>query len=117
MRVTKSVLNRFWWKSYEIISEEKVTKVVYHPIPFSTGFSRSNQFPQYLKGYEDYYERIDNRRKLYLKEQYQNCRPQYAYTVTYTIYDVEWKDYAKQEIARRYASHKKNMEFYARLME
>ena len=65
------------------------------PIPFETGWITEN-FPNYLKGFEKYYNVVKlpsffgKERNYYeLKEEYRNNRPKYHITVTHPIYDVD----------------------------
>lgn len=98
------------------------TKVVTKPIPLETGYGDEydeDGFPLYLKEFKKYYEKS---RSYYwnpwkLQKEYIDNRPTYTIKVSYKTYDVEFNDFGKKEIERRYNIHKRNMEKYAKLME
>jgi len=122
MKVTNGEIRSLckWGKNtdYRVVGVESVTKTVSHEIPLTTGVI-GRGFPIYLFGFEKYYtdtNRYKNGGYWILKSEYIENRPRYSITVTYNVLDVEFTKHGKEEIARRYNLHKRNMEKYARLM-
>lgn len=113
MEVTGKILNTLWSDYYSIVSERMETKTVTNPIPYTTGIYES-QFPTYLKGFEDYYEKVSRFAPWRLKDK--KNRPCYTITVSYPVYDIKLKPNGEKEFQRRYQMHKRNMEKYARLL-
>lgn len=119
MKVTmKSIKYLSYNYHFNVISVEKTSKTVTNPIPYETGWELG-YFPNYLRGYESYYE--ENRRyghRLWkLKDEYEENRPTYNWNVAYTVYDIELTNKGKEEVERRYYMHLRNMEKYLRLMD
>ena len=101
---------------YEIVSEEKVTKVVTKHIPEMPGFFGGG-FPQYLKGFEEYYKHYHSGWVLLPQYLDKVNRPCYTLEVLYTLYDVEFTSKGKELIQKRYDMHKHAMEKYAKLLK
>ena len=117
-REIKSLCNWGKYVDYRVVGVESVTKTVSHEIPLTTGVIGTG-FPIYLFDFKDYYMNTNKYRRggyWILKSEYIENRPRYSITVTYNVLDVEFTEHGKEEIARRYNLHKRNMEKYARLM-
>lgn len=105
---------------YNIISREMVTKTITKPVPMTTGWGCSeNEFPEYLKGCEQFYSY--NHISRYsadweLKPEYRENRPTYSVEISYELVEVEFTPEGEKEIKRRYNIHKRLMERYGRLM-
>ena len=125
MKVTCSQIKNLYSSGkhpqYKVLKEERKNVIVAHKIPFSTGFFL-NDFPNYLKGFEEYYEekivRFSRYTRRYweLKPQYKENRPSYTFEAISYVLDIELTEEGKKEIQRRYNIHKRNMEKYANLM-
>lgn len=111
------------YTDYKVLSSMKVTKTVRHKIPKDSS-RRDNKggLPDYLKGFEDYYDEwrwCDGRYRYYtIKREYidKALRPEYEIEVTYELLDIELTEKGKKECERRLNIHKKNMERYALLL-
>lgn len=105
---------------YIVMGTENVTKIVHHPIPKITRKQDGKAgFPNYLKGFEDYYNVRDILGATYylLKDEYDDeNRPEYEIEVTSQIVDIRLTKRGREECERRFNIHKKNMEKYARLL-
>jgi hypothetical protein len=104
---------------YRILAEEKVTKEVQHPIPYYSNAVGPNNFPEYLKGFEEYYKmgyHSPYTTQWILKPEYKENRPKYTYKVTYTVYDIELTEEGQKEVERRYNMYLRLTEKYARLL-
>ena len=90
--LTKYALrNLSGYRDYKIINKHEVTTTVTHPIPYTTGYttyrSKEAVIPDYLKGFEKYYD--VGHYSLRLKPEYRFNRPTYTIDVKHTLYDVE----------------------------
>jgi hypothetical protein len=119
MRVTKKILNHLenWFNPfYTIKGVEEVKKIVKHEIPFVTGVLHY-KFPEYLKGFEKYYERKNGRGYFRLKEKYQENRPQYEILISYKIYDIELTEVGKAVVESRNRQHERLAKMYSDLLK
>lgn len=126
MKVSKKVLDSLreeikWGNhvlgDYRILRKEKVTKEVHHPIPYRS-YSDVG-FAEYLRGFEEYYTmgyQTKYTTEWILKPEFRKNRPNYAYTVTYTEYDIELTEDGRATVEGRYKMHRRLMERYARLL-
>lgn len=105
---------------YIVVGTEEVKKIVHHPIPIITRIQDGKaDFPNYLKGFEDYYnvKNILGATYYLLKDEYEDDnRPEYEIEVTSQIVDIRLTERGRKECERRFNIHKKNMEKYARLL-
>lgn len=93
MKLSKKEMRRLGIYCYN--SVEPKTYEFNLPIPFETGWP-TDKFPNYLKGFENYYNTVTLPRyfgkdSVYyeLKEEYRNNRPKYHITVTHPVYNVD----------------------------
>ena len=104
---------------YIVLGSEKVSKIIHQTIPECTG-NRLSGFPNYLKGFEDYYEKRTYFGFTYynIKKEYEDKskRPMYELEITYNLLDIELTERGKKECERRFNIHKRNMEKYAYLL-
>lgn len=123
MKVTRSQIKTLsYWGSqtemYKVLDSETQVITVHHKIPQQTA-ANHGKISTYLKGYEKYYDLKKLRYNIegfVLKEEYYNNRPEYTYTTTCYVYDIELTDEGRKEVSRRYEIHKRNMEKYARML-
>lgn len=105
---------------YYATSVEKVTRTITKPLPVITGWVKS-VFPKYLKGYEQYYERVDNLYPYWkLKPEY--CvhgenRPCYTIEVTYDVIDITLTERGRKTVQNRMEKHNRLAKQYALLLE
>ena len=124
MKVTHNQVKylKSWSDTYFITkgTEEK-TITVQHKIPRVTGVFE-NHFPNYLQGFEQYYDLVPMRAYLsvhnrwVIKPEYEENRPLYSISTTIEILDIELTEEGKKEVQRRYELHKRNMEKYESLL-
>ena len=107
------------YTDYKVLGTMKVTKTVHHKIPDCTG-RYTKGLPNYLKGFEDYYDERTSFGFTYygIRKEYEDKskRPEYEIEVTYELLDIELTEKGKKECERRLNIHKKNMERYALLL-
>ena len=106
---------------YVIVNRETVTKTVHHKIPTTVG-AFTTHFPEYLKGFEKYYNLNYSEwgGTLYdsdIKPEYMFNRPEYSYEVTYEVLDIELTEVGKKKVQFRYDLHKRNMEKYGAFLK
>lgn len=106
---------------YKVVGEEKVTKTITSKLPYETGYNTNGSFPEYLEGYEEYYEKLPYSKGYYspthrLKSEYWENRPIYFIDITYTLYEVKFTKAGREYAERRYRSHKRLMERYGKMM-
>ena len=105
---------------YRVTSVEKVTRTITKPLPVITGWGPS-KFPKYLKGYEQYYNCVDNYYPYWkLKPEY--CvhgenRPCYTIEVTYDVIDITLTEGGREKVQNRMERHNKLAKQYALLLE
>lgn len=105
--------------NYVVMEKETITKAKQCKIPYETW---SNKFPKYLKGFEQYYDKVTVKNywgvEEYwkLKDEYKENRPMYSIVLTYDLLTIELTEEGKTEVKRRYEMHKRNMEKYASLL-
>lgn len=101
---------------YKIVNKSAPqVKVVENPLPIHAGMDNYHQFPKYLKGYEEYYEKVNWYWKL--KTEYIFHRPKYTITIIYYFYDIELTDKGRKRIEKRYNFHKRLSDEYAKILE
>ena len=72
-------------------------------------------FPNYLKGFEDYYEGLGACYRL--KREYIENRPKYLVNIEYEVYDITPNKKLKKELERRKNMYKKLYEKYSAYLE
>ena len=107
--------------NYVVMEKETVTKVKQCKIPYETWYH--TEFPKYLKGFEQYYNKVVEKNfwggvgeYWKLKDEYKENRPMYSIVLTYDLLTIELTEEGKTEVERRYEMHKRNMEKYASLL-
>lgn len=120
MIISKKTLNRFHPTHYTVNSIEYKKKVITAFLPYETGKYEAGKvvFPDYLKGYEEYY---DYRYHCFnLKREYRlngsKGRPTYTLEITYPVYDITFTPWGVETLESRYRSYKKLADEYGKLL-
>lgn len=115
MKVTKKTLNKFYYDHYTTLGTETIHKTIVRPIPICTGSLWPKHFPNYLKGYEQFYEEFFYCYRL--KEEYLNCRPDYFIDITYKVYDIELTVEGKSRIEALHSKYQRLADKYSKLLQ
>ena len=118
--LTKYALrNLSGYRDYKIVNKHEVTTTVTHHIPYSTGYttyrSKEAVIPDYLKGFEKYYD--VGYYSLRLKPEYRYNRPNYTIEVKHTLYDVELTKLGKEHVQKRVSYYQRVAQEFARFLE
>lgn len=122
MEINRTTLRRLGRNLLIIKSEKKEEITIEKPLPYTTGYAgyKKDAFiPAYLHEFAHLYEYHHDSWGNYfqLKDENVNAGMTYKITVTKYIYDVEFNERGKDFIARQYAIHARNLNFYANLVE
>jgi hypothetical protein len=119
--LTKHALrNLSSYRDYKIIDKHEVTTTVTHPIPYTTGcvtYGRNPKsiLPDYLKGFEQYYDA--GRYSMRIKPEYRYNRPKYTIEVKHTLYDVELTKLGMEYVQERISHYQRLAQGFARFLE
>lgn len=112
------VRNLSRYAHYKVVNKHETTTTVSHPIPYTTGFvtygTKKAVLPEYLKGFEDCYDK--GYYSLRLKPEYRNKRPKYTIEVKHTLYDVELTELGREYASERCAYYQRLANEYAYLL-
>lgn len=119
LNVRKRDLRNLSSYDYNIVATHVIDrKTIHKPIPDCTSHYGSHKLPDYLKGFEDYYDYKFGR--FYLKKEYDRFyggkTPEFALEVTIYTYDVELTEHGKAKVEARYEMYSKRALKYLALM-
>ena len=120
LNVRKRDLRNLWSSyDYNVVATHVIDrKTIHKPIPESTGHYGSHKIPDYLKGFEDYYDYKFGR--FYLKKEYNRFyggkTPEFTLEVPICTYDVELTEHGRAKVKARYEKYNKLASKYLALM-
>ena len=97
---------------YSIVAEHDHEYKVTKKIPFNV---YQEKFPEYLKGYENYYEKGSY--CWYLKSEYLRNRPTYTFTVTHPRFDIVLTKDGEKRAKKFIDFHKRMLKKYEKLLQ
>lgn len=104
-------LSRVW--HYSVVAEHNHEYKVTKKIPFNV---YQEKFPEYLKGFEKYYEKCGCCLWC-LKSKYMWNRPTYTFTVTHPRFDVVLTKKGVEKVQQMVDFHKRMLKKYEKLLQ